>query len=478
MRLARPSRRRRLLPGALILALGLVLAACRSQPPARPNVILIVVDTLRADFLGAYGFQGSISPALDALAAESVVFERCFAQSPWTKPSVASILTSLYPQVHGLTNHDGKYWGAETTGLKTGILPASAVTLAEVMKQSGYATAAIVGNSWLTESYGFAQGFDLYDDSMNHLLVTFDQLTAAAMAWLDSRSGDADAPFFLYLHPMDVHAPYNAAKEDYDALVSSPSMGFNLRLAESEVPYLRWQNIERRPAWASDQLRHELTYWRTQYASGVRALDRRLAPFLDYLRESGLLDSSYLVFTSDHGEQLFEHGDWSHGQTLHDHQLHIPLMIRQPGADGAGRTVPHIVEQVDLMPTMLSLIGADTGGAQGRDVSPLLRRAAKGDLGASLATATHRRPNLYSLRSERYKLFFDVQTGKAELFDLTYDPGEQRDVAPVEPEVAARLRDRLVEKIQASLAGGTLESETAEIPDGLRRKLEALGYLQ
>ena len=471
--------RRRFGAAALGLGLALAAAACAPAPPERPNVILIVVDTLRADFLGAYGFQGSISPTLDALAAESVVFERCFAQSPWTKPSVASILTSLYPQVHGLTNHDGKYWGEETTELKTGILPDSAVTLAEAMQQSGYATAAFVGNSWLTRPYGFAQGFDVYDDSVNHLLVTFDQLTAAAMAWLDGRSGDTESPFFLYLHPMDVHAPYNAAKEDYDALVSSPSLGLNLRLAENEVPYRRWQNIERRPPWASDQLRRELTYWKTQYASGVRALDRRLAPFLDYLRESGLLDRSYLVFTSDHGEQLFEHGDWSHGQTLHDHQLHIPLMIRQPGAEGGGRTVPHIVEQIDLMPTLLSLIGADAGGAlQGRDVSQLLRRAAKGDLGASLATATHRRPNLYSLRSERYKLFFDVQSGEVELFDLNYDPGEQRDVAVAEPEVAAQLQDQLVEKIQASLADGTLESETADIPDEMRRKLEALGYLQ
>ncbi len=463
------------------IGLALATASCRPQapePPARANVILIVADTLRADFLGSYGFQGAISPNLDALAAESVVFERCFAQSPWTKPSVATILTSLYPQTHGLTNHEGKYWGAETAELKTGILPQSAVTLAEAFQNNGYATAGFVGSSWLTRPYGFAQGFDVYDDSVTHLTVTADQLASAAMTWLQGRTGDE--PFFLYLHVMDVHTPYDGAKEDFDELTASPSLGMNLRLSKQEAPYARWQNFERRPPWATDQVRHELNYWKTQYAAGVRALDRRLQPFLEFLRETGTLDGSYLALTSDHGEELFEHGDWSHGQKLFDHQLHIPLLIRQPAAAGGGRRVPNIVEQVDVMPTLLALAGVDAGAAtlQGRDLSTLLRREAGGDLGASLATATTHRPDLYSLRSERYKLMFDVQTGVTRLFDLSYDPGEQRDVAASEPEIVAELQDRLAEKIQSSLAGGTLESETAAIPDDMRRKLEALGYLQ
>lgn len=160
----------------------------------------------------------------------------------------------------------------------------------------------------------------------------------------------------LYLHLMDVHAPYAyyAPREDFDSL-SGSKWGEERILSEQEAPYNRWSNIETRPEWATEEMRHTLSYWKTRYASGVRAMDRRLGPFFDFLRRHGTLERSYFLLTSDHGEELFEHGDWSHGQNLYDHQLRVPLVIRPPGGLRERRRIVATVDSIDLMPTVLAL---------------------------------------------------------------------------------------------------------------------------
>jgi len=460
-----------------LLALLLVPSvACRPARP-RPNIILILVDTLRADYLGAYGFRGAVSPHVDALAGESIVFRNCFTPAPWTKPAVASLFTSLYPQVHGLTNHEGKYWGDETPGLKTGVLSERAVTLAEGLREQGYRTAGFVSNPWVTTAYGFAQGFDFYHEKETGLTTTVDDLADDARSWIEAL--DSDEPYFLYLHFMDVHAPYNASHEDYRALQGSRDVYSGTRLGPNELPDLRWSNIEVRPDWATDEMRREVRYWRARYASGVRAFDRRLGKLLGWLRETGELERSLLVFTSDHGEELHEHGDWSHGQNLYDHQLHVPLMVRNPGGRGGGAEVHSFVELVDLMPTLLSLAGTVAPErAQGRDVSVLLEGGATEDPDVTFATATQRVPGLYSVRTPSHKLTYEIDTEQRSLFDIVRDGDEQRDIAARQPKIADELQDRLLTYIRDSVSGGTLEAETAEIPPELKERLEALGYLQ
>ncbi len=465
--------RRRLL---LAVAASGILYSCGEATPRR-NVILLVADTLRADHLGAYGHSGPISPHLDELAAESVVFEHCYAQSPWTKPSMATMLTSLYPQVHGVVNYDGNYPGETSAALqrRTGVLSERAVTLAEALRDAGYATAAFISNIWLLAKYGYGQGFALYhEEPAQRRQIDGEALTGPALAWLQLRA--PERPFFLYLHFMDVHAPYrNPSREDFEALVDRRSPGARRLL--DELPTEQWPNLESRPEWATNDLRREVAYWRARYAAGVLAFDRRIGFFLDELRSNGLLDDSYLVFTSDHGEELHDHGGWTHGRSLFDHQLHVPLMVRLPGGQDGGRRLEGIVELVDLMPTLLSLVGAPAPpGQQGRDLGHLLDGSE--NVGRiAFATATSTDPDLFAVRTDQHKLVLNARTGEARLFNVLRDPGERREVAALEWGALRRLRSEFARHLSHSVAGGALDSEPAGIPEDVQSTLESLGYL-
>ncbi len=466
----------------ILAAIGLLIACsgCRRARAKRPNIILMVVDTLRADYLGAYGFQGPISPNLDRLAAESVVFERCFSQSPWTKPSVASLFTSLYPQVHGVVDFDSNYpdRASEALRTRTGVLPDNAQTLAETLLEAGYQTAAFVSNIWLVDKLGYGQGFELYHDQPARARMTrADVLTDATRVWLKLRS--QQEPFFLYLHFMDVHAPYVATpRKNYDRLIGGVKVEVDQKLTEHGVPFKRRPNIETRPPWATDEMRRSVAYWRARYASGVHNFDRRLGPFLEFLHDQGHLENTLLVVTSDHGEQLFEHGGWSHGETLYDHQLHTPLFVRLPGGQGAGRRVSDIVQLIDLMPTLLSVARVPAPpGLQGRDVSGLLDGQQIETAGVTYATATNRAPGMHSVRTGEHKYIVDLESGYAFLSDLVSRPDERHNIAGDQPALAAELHDRLEKHLASSLAGGALDSETGAVSDNLRAQLQALGYL-
>lgn len=451
---------------------------CGNGEVGAPNFIVISVDALRFDSLGFNGFPGEVSPNIDRLASQSLVFRNCFVQAPWTKPSVASLFTSLYPQVHRLTNHEGEFWGGSAQELKTGVLTEEAVTWAEALRANGYATAAFVSNPWIVRPYGFAQGFDFYDDHIVGLAIPANRLTENARAWIATRA--KDTPFFVYLHLMDVHAPYAyySPRSDFDVLHDEKILGADRTLSDSDVPYARWQNIEKRPDWATDEMRHTLNYWRARYASGVRSMDRRLRPFFEFLETRGLFENSYLILTSDHGEEFFEHGDWSHGQNLFDHQLRVPLLIRPPGGLEKSRDVTDVVESIDLMPTTLALAGAEPGTTvQGRNIAGLLAEEDNTPERSSFATATQPNPFLYSVRTRNHHLVFDVRTENSLLFDLRTDPWEQTDVSEVQADTAEKLRNRILEHVRESTAGGTLQNLPAELPAGLLEQLKSLGYV-
>lgn len=487
----RPSRRRArrslaLAAGAILVAVAIVAAIAGALVPlpsgdaraageakARPSVLVILVDTLRADFLGTYGFDGPVSPAIDRLAKESVQFERAFAQAPWTKPSIASLFTSLAPDTHRVLSHDGKY--ADDGHASTEALPQEAATLAESFQQAGYATAAFVANPWLLREHGFAQGFDLYDQRQGRPLPPrASVMLDAARRWITARPDDQ--PFFAYVHLMDVHGPYDAPDQDYDAVRESPGLGPSRELDDATLAQLR--PYLRRARWIDGPGVRDVRTWRARYAAGVHAVDRQLGAFLAELARAGVLDHTIVVLTADHGEELADNGGWDHGFRLYEHQIRVPLIVRPPGGVAGGRRVQEIVSLIDVMPSLLGRAGiAPPSMVQGRDLAPQLAGTDAGPAaGASFAGGVKWNPRMHSLRAPGWKLIDDPRTPSSELFDLAADPTEQKNVAASRPEERARLQGVLDAHARALAAKPALVQEKAAVSDEMKKRLEALGY--
>ena len=435
----------------------------------RPSFIVLLVDTLRADYLGAYGFEGAISPNLDRLAAESLLFENCFANAPWTKPSIATLFTSLPPAVHGVTDMGQATWSGE--GGLMQVLPDEAETIAERFRGAGYRTAAFVGNSFISPRYGFSQGFEVFERKGKT-----EALLASARRWLAAQAKDGEAPVFLYLHVMDVHGPYDAPRADFEAVLHQIGGSVSRKLTEEE--YLRIPAYLRQIEWATEEERYLLTSWRARYGAGVHSFDRAIGPFLDDLRASGILDRAYVVLTSDHGEELMDHGGWNHGNNLYDHQLHVPLLIRKPLAEDAGRRIASLVSLIDLMPTLTEVAGIEAPpGILGRDVSALLHGGSD-DATAVFAGAVNGYPEIQGVRTLSHKLIWDQERGELELYDLVTDPKECRDLSEEESSSVARMKTYLREHLERNDARGALAREAVPMDDELRDRLKALGYIQ
>ncbi len=467
------------------LAIPALLAGCTQQEsPASepPSLILVLVDTLRADYLGAYGFEGAISPNLDALARESVVFDRAYSQAPWTKPAIASLFTGLEATVHHVLTHRGRYGDQESSkqesDVETDILPPGAVTIAEALSEVGYETAAFVANPWIRKAHGFAQGFATFDERFVANDTPADKIVAEARSWLARR--DSKRPFFLYLHFMDVHDPYDAPDEDVAAVRTSPSLGEDRALAREDLPpgMLAGMRSRRLPWVAGEGVLH-LHEWRARYAAGVHAFDRRFGPFVDELKKSGVLDKAVLVVTADHGEELFEHGDWAHGKNLHNHQLHVPLIVRLPEASEPGRRREDLVALIDVMPTLLSLGGATApAGLQGADLTPALRGESLPPRNAVFATGVKWHPEQHALQSPTRKLIADVDAGTAQLFDSQHDPGERNDIAAANSVDTFQLGERLQQHLAKSAQHPGIGRASATIDPQARERLRSLGYLE
>jgi arylsulfatase A-like enzyme len=447
------------------------VCSARTADAGPPSIVLVVADTLRADFLGYAGLGPGVSPALDAFAAEAVDFQNAFSQAPWTKPSVASLFTGLHPQAHGVTDHEGHFWSGGEGAPSTGVLPARLETLAEGLGAAGYATAGFVANRWLTRGYGFDQGFELYEEIDP---ARPGAVFARAVGWLAQR--DPARPFLLYLHAMEVHGPYEAPEPFVEAVRGSPGLAASRTLSEAELAAV--PEYLRASPWARTPAARELREWRTRYAAGVAALDRGFGLFARRLREAGLLESSVVVFTSDHGEELHDHGGWDHGRTLYDEELHVPLLVRLPAGRHGGRRVDSIASLVDLHPTLLELAGAAPPGSHGESLLPLACGAPDAGERMALASATKGRPDLFALRTREHKLVLDVGSGAGVLYDLVADPGERRDAAPETLARADALAQRLFAHAQRMQREAGASPELAPVDPELVSHLRSLGYTE
>lgn len=317
------------------LSLLALLGSCSEPPPLdHPNVLLVCIDTLRADHVGCYGYERDTTPWIDALSAESLVFEDACATSSWTRPSVPSFLTGTYPIEHGLYGLEGQV---------THALSEQSLTLAEVFRSQGWRTGAIVRNPQLSLGNGFEQGFEVYRDQSGDAA----EIGRRAEEWLDSLDGEA--PFFLYLHFLDAHWPY-PLPDDYATRFG----GAQLEDLWGERADLVRDAINEREREATEA---ELDQLLGLYDGGIRYVDDQLAALCAAIEERGDWEDTIVCIVSDHGEEFMEHGRIGHGHALHENLLRVPWILRIPGR--RGRTLAQPVSLVDVFPTLLAAAGLD-----------------------------------------------------------------------------------------------------------------------
>ncbi|MFL6235029.1 MAG: sulfatase [Thermoanaerobaculia bacterium] len=426
----------------------------RPAPGGRPrNVILYLVDTLRADHLGCYGYSRPVSPRIDAFARQAATFRHTVAQSSWTRPATTTILTGLLPRTHGVNGRRDK-------------LSEQALTLAEMLQARGYQTAGFVTNGNVARGFGLNQGFETYQLLPAKRSAATD-VNAAAAGWLAS-GWKRDAPFFLYLHTVEPHAPYTPpapfrqrfAPEVHDEMLTSRRVFHRLEGGSlAPTPELRQSLLD-------------------LYDAEIATNDAAFGELIDLLVRRGLWEDTAVVFVSDHGEELFEHGGWEHGRTLHSEMLDVPLIVRAPGA--APRTVQRQAQQVDVAPTVLDLLGLPVPPVvEGRSLAPWILGDAPQDEPEAEAYSWLDQHGFRaaSVTTPAWRLIEDraPSPGRA-LYDRRADPGESRDLADDRAVRAGYLRDHLLAAERRRK--GALKAGQAVLDDELRKQLQALGYLR
>jgi choline-sulfatase len=418
-------------PRLLLFLLAVASGACGlfvvTAPRDDLNLIVVTLDTFRADRLGAYGSTRGLTPHLDRFGKEGVVFETTDSVAPLTLPAHASLFTGLFPPGHGVHENAGVLGGGR-----------GGHTLAELLARSGFRTGAFVAATVLDESRGLNRGFSHYDAVLprrdahgrQHGRRRADQVVARAIQWLDVVGSSR---FFAWVHVYDAHAPY-----------------------ESPPPY-------------RDAHGHP-------YDGAIAYIDSQIGQLLEVLERRGLLDRTVVVVVGDHGESLGDHGEWTHGLFVYQSVLHVPLMIRAPLPALRGRRVSGLTRSVDVMPTVLELLGVrHEERMDGGSLLPLVA-GARPDLDAY---AENLYPNLRfgwstvrALRSGRFKV---IDTPRPELYDLQHDPEEQQNLFETRRDVAEAMLQRL--RRDEYLPTDGRGPEPGAIDPELQRRLNALGYV-
>ena len=444
-----------------LAVLCLALAAC-GEPAPRFNVLLVSIDTLRADHLSCYGYQRPTSPALDGIAAAGVRFADANAPSPWTLPSHASLFTGLYPRHHGVRDENRA-------------LGPRAATLAQVFSEHGYDTWGIVNAHYVSRRYGLGRGFDRYSQHSEYanpqgtvIANKGGVIMDEALSWLDERDseGAGARPFFLFLHFYDVHSDY-APTDEFRRRFARPYAG-KLDGSTSQLLDLRDRG--------EDVSAEDVRFLHDLYDAEIAQLDAELARLFRYLDERGLAERTLVVVTSDHGEEFLEHGSLLHGRTQYQEMLHVPLLMRGPGV-AAGVTVEAPVGLVDVAPTVLELCGLSfPRNVDGTSLVPYWRDPSAVPAGRPLfAEADHNNAEndvVRMVRVEQMKLCANRRSGAVELFDLSRDRAESENLATSDPERVIVLRERLEEFLASTTAGEELDPVSEE----MRRLLDGLGY--
>ena len=400
--------------------------------PADLNLVIVTLDTTRADRLGCYGYRDVRTPNIDALAGGGALFLHANATAPLTLPSHASLFTGKYPPGHGVRDNGGYF------------LSDSEQTLAETLRARGFSTGGFVSAYVLDHRWGIAQGFDRYFDdfdllkfntvSMGDIQRRGDATLEQAVGWIRQQAGRR---FFAWLHLYDPHSPY-----------------------EPPEPYLT-------------------AYAGRAYVGEIAYADSLVGQLVSELSRAGIADRTLVVVAGDHGESLGEHNESGHAFFVYDVTMHVPLILSGPWPGLAGRRIPDVVSLVDVMPTVLDLLGADPpAGAHGRSLRPLLEGRPTARPVPAYSESFYSRfhfgwSDLRSLRTDQYRF---IEAPRPELYDTTRDPGERENLAGRLPEVLASMRESLAQ-VEAGMGEGPEATGPAEMDEETLKKLAALGYV-
>jgi len=453
--------------------------------PEMPNVLMVVIDTLRADHVGAYGYGYPTTPNMDFLADRAVVFETVVSQAPWTAPAMASLFTGLYPSVHGLDG--GIAWGEGAVPSAGGLpfavqkaLPPGHQTLAEVFRHAGYTTAGFVSNLYVNSIFGFAQGFDHFDDE--YADYNFEQGEVKRRAevtnervfeWL--RVG-LEEPFFLLVHYNDPHWPYDPPPPYGRSFIDgysgpfTPTKTREIVVTHREVP----------PPISEE----DLAYIVGLYDGEIQYVDAHLGRLLEAVLELPTERDLVTVLTSDHGEEFLDHGAFNHGYTLYEEQTLVPFIVSAPSRFDP-RRVSQQVRLIDAAPTLLEMAGVDYQNTrfQGRSLVPLMTGLSL-DPQDAFSEATNVGSQSALRSTDSHKLIHSLIDPQWQFFDLGSDPGELNDLATQRTdrlrELAARLEawreENRALRSAINIAGSGVDRVVLD--EEMKKGLEALGYIQ
>jgi arylsulfatase A-like enzyme len=445
------------LPVSLLFGAGRLIAA--PPPRSRPDIILVTIDALRADHVSRYGYARLTTPLIDAFSRDAVVFTDAIAQAPYTKASIASLMTGLYPTAHKTVTASVPFpetmTGHLTTApILTDVLPSNVTTLAEALHSGGYRTLGFTANPFLISDFGFARGFDTFGFFPGPDFASADHVVNDVIDLVDTVD---PRPMFLWVHLMEPHSPYTPP--------ASVKGTFPLR--GQPEPIASTVSI---PDWLLPGSPRDLREYVDSYDDEIAAADVAVDRLLRQLHDVRRTDNTVVVVTADHGEQFLDHGGWEHSSSLYEELIRVPLIVKAPRA--APGVMKAQVQMMDLFPTLLEYAEvAVPAGTAGHSLIAALhgvneRRPAYSEIASSQ----------YAVRIDGWKLI-ESADGSRQLFDLGGDPREQHDIASSHSARADALERLLYRNLAASIDRGlTISADSATIPANVLQRLRAVGY--
>lgn len=431
-----------------------------------PKIILVSLDTLRADHLGCYGYQRDTSPHLDALAKESVLFENVYAQSSWTLPSHTSMLFSLNSASHQVYYNDQR-------------IDPSLPSLASILQKAGFLPYAFTGGGYVSYIYGFAKGFHWYEEPAGgrHAPLARDEAERLAMFTTDWIKKNKDKPFFLFLHTFQIHGPYDTPPPWNQKFLPEKAKWTRIALRQ----YL--EKDENGPLLTREEIENIIALYDAEIFYTDATLIKKL---IDSLKANGIYDHTLLIVTSDHGEEFYDHKGWLHGQTLYEEQLRVPLIIKFPHSNYKGKRLTPKVRLIDILPTVMEALNLPYKAKlfEGKSLLPIVEENEKEDR-TFISDLAHKDvldpcPVLIATNSKDLKIIVEKAVEgikNMEIYDLAQDPTEQNNLLRQKRQLGMELLEKL-EKYYEQKFSLVRKTGKVILDEKLKEKLKALGYIK